>query len=102
MQTILARVLTGGFLFAGAFHSFARPHMSTIVFMGWTMACLVDFDRGRASAARVAGLIPLYIVRTNLHGGALGGVFSLGLAVAGWGLLFVSSRIRLRSVGAVC
>jgi hypothetical protein len=92
MHPLLAGVMTGGCLFAGAFHYFARPHMSTIVFMGWTMACLVDFDRGRATAARLAGLIPLYIVWTNLHGGALGGVLTLGLAVSGWGLLFLLGK----------
>ena len=48
MHPLLAGVLTGGCLFAGAFHYFARPHMTTIAFMGWTMACLVEFDRGRA------------------------------------------------------
>lgn len=92
MHPILAGVLTGGCLFAGAFHYFARPHMSTIVFMGWTMACLVEYERGRVTAARLAGLIPLYIVWTNLHGGALGGVLTLGLAVAGWGQLFLLGK----------
>jgi hypothetical protein len=92
MHPILAGVLTGGCVFAGAFHYFARPHMNTIVFLGWTMACLVDFDRGRVTAARLAGLIPLYIVWTNLHGGVLGGVLMLGLAVAGWGLLFLLGK----------
>jgi hypothetical protein len=89
MHPLLAGVVTGGCLFAGSFHFFVRPHMFTIALLGWTMGCLVDFDRGRASIARLAGLIPLYILWTNLHGGVLGGVFTLGLAVAGWGMLFL-------------
>ncbi len=92
MHPLLAGVLTGGCLFAGAFHFFVRPHMSTIVLLGWTTACVVDFDRGRATTAKLAGLIPLYVLWTNLHGGVLGGVMTLGLAVAGWGVLFLLRR----------
>jgi hypothetical protein len=36
-------------------------------------------------------LVPLYILWTNLHGGVLGGTMSLGLAVGGWGLIFLAS-----------
>ena len=58
--------------------------MFTIALLGWTMACLVDFERGRTGVGRLATLIPLYIVWTNLHGGVLGGTMTLGLAVTGW------------------
>ena len=40
----------------------------------------------------MAGLIPLYILWVNLHGGVLGGTMTLGCAVAGWGLLFLVKR----------
>ena len=89
MHWILAGVLTAACLFAGSFHYFVRPHMFTIALLAWTMACLVDFDRGRVSVWRLAGLIPLYVLWTNLHGGVLGGIATLGLAVAGWGLAFL-------------
>lgn len=89
MSPALAGVLTGACLFAGAFHYFVRPHMWTLIFLGYTMATLIDFDRGRASLWRMGSLIPLYIVWTNLHGGVLGGTMSFGLALAGWGLLFL-------------
>lgn len=89
MHPLLAGVLTGGCLVAGSFHFFVRPHMFTIALLGWTMGCLIDFDCGRATIARLVGLIPLYVLWTNLHGGVLGGVFTLGLAVAGWGVLFL-------------
>lgn len=85
MAWMLAAALTGAALLAGGYHYFVRPHMATIVLLGWTMGCVVDFDRGRAAGLwRLAGLIPLYVVWTNLHGGVLGGTMTLGLAVAGW------------------
>jgi hypothetical protein len=92
MHWCFAGVLTAGYLFVGSFHFFARPHMATIVFLAYTMATLVDYDRGRAGLARLAGLIPIYILWTNIHGGVLGGTMSFGVALAGWGLLFLAKR----------
>ena len=89
MGPLLAGLIVGGALFVGAFHYFVRPHMFTIALLGWTMMCIVDFERGRCGVARLAWLIPLYVLWTNLHGGVLGGTMTLGLAVAGWGLLFL-------------
>ena len=90
----LAALAVGGCLFVGAFHYFVRPHMFTIALLGWTMMCVVDYERGRAGPWRLAGLIPLFVVWTNLHGGVLGGTLTLGLAVAGWGALFIINRFR--------
>lgn len=92
MGPLLAGLVVGGALFVGAFHYFVRPHMFTIALLGWTMMCVIDFERGRCSTWRLAGLIPLYVVWTNLHGGVLGGTMTLGLAVAGWGVLFLLYR----------
>lgn len=92
MGPILAGLLVGAALAVGAFHYFVRPHMATIALLGWTMMCVVDFERGRGTAWRLAGLIPLYVLWTNLHGGVLGGTMTLGLAVAGWGVLFLARR----------
>ncbi|MBP3959960.1 hypothetical protein J8F10_32360 [Gemmata sp. G18] len=94
MGPILAGVVVGGVLFVGAFHYFVRPHMFTIAFLGWTMMCVIDFERERCTAWRLAGLIPLYVLWVNLHGGVLGGTMTLGLAVAGWGLLFLANGRR--------
>ncbi|AWM38216.1 hypothetical protein GobsT_36710 [Gemmata obscuriglobus] len=93
MGAILAGLIVGGVLFVGAFHYFVRPHMFTIAFIGWTMMCVIDYERGRCTEWRLAGLIPLFIVWTNLHGGVLGGTMTLGLAVAGWGLVFLKSQV---------
>jgi len=94
MGPLLAALVVGGCLFVGAFHYYVRPHMFTIAFLGWTMMCVVDYERGRCSEWRLAGLIPLFVLWTNLHGGVLGGTMTLGLAVAGWGVLFLVGRGR--------
>src|SRR4029078_8791609 len=90
----LAAVIVGGVLCVGAFHYFVRPHMFTIAFLAWTMMCVIDYERGRCTEWRLAGLIPLYVLWVNLHGGVLGGTMTLGLAVAGWGLLFSANLGR--------
>lgn len=94
MGPMLAGLVVGGVLFVGAFHYYIRPHMFTIALLAWTMACVIDFERGRAGAWRLAGLIPLYVLWTNLHGGVLGGTMTLGCAVAGWGLVFLARERR--------
>ena len=90
--------LAGGMVAAaaitGAYHYFARPHLATIVLLGWVMGCIVDYERGRVSTWRLVGLIPLCVIWTNLHGGVLAGVFTLGLAVGGWSLVAMSRRLR--------
>lgn len=101
MGPILAGVIVGGVLAVGAFHYFVRPHMFTIGFLAWTMMCVVDYERGRCTEWRLAGLIPLYVLWVNLHGGVLGGTMTLGLAVAGWGALFLASGGRKRPVAGV-
>ncbi|HEY3787466.1 MAG TPA: hypothetical protein VGL71_01370, partial [Urbifossiella sp.] len=96
MGPLLAGLMVGVALFIGAFHYYVRPHMFTIALLGWTMMCIVDFERGRCGVSRLAWLIPLFAIWTNLHGGVLGGTMTLGLAVAGWGMVFLMERfIRL-------
>jgi len=94
MGPMLAALVVGASIFVGAFHYYVRPHMFTIVLLGWTMMCIIDYERGWCSIRRLAALIPLYVIWTNLHGGVLGGTMSLGLAVAGWGILFLASGGR--------
>jgi hypothetical protein len=98
MGPVLAALIVGVCLFVGTFHYYVRPHMFTIALLGWTMMCIVDYERGRCSEWRLAGLIPLYVLWTNLHGGVLGGTMTLGLAVAGWGALFLLNRWRTPTV----
>ena len=92
MHPALAAVVVGGAVVVSGFHFYARPHMITLVGMGLTLAWIIDTERGRCNQWRLWCLIPLYAIWTNIHGGVLGGVLTLGLAVAGWGVLFVLNR----------
>jgi hypothetical protein len=69
---------------ASANHLHVRPHIGTIVFFGLTYGWLCDFESGRIGPGRLFWLVPLFVVWSNVHGGALGGMATLGLAVAGW------------------
>ncbi len=71
---------------AGAFHFHPRPHLATLVLLAWTFALLCDFEAGRIPLARLFWLVPLFLVWTNAHDGVLGGIATLGLTVAGWGV----------------
>jgi hypothetical protein len=94
MGYFLAAAVAAFALVCAGFHFYVRPHMATIVFMAVTTGAVVDFDRGRVGVGRLWWLVPLYVIWTNIHGGMLGGVATLGLAVAGWGVLFL---VRLDS-----
>lgn len=69
---------------ASSSHFHVRPHLVTIAFLGITFALLCDFEAGRVGLGRLAWLVPLFVVWANVHGGMLGGLGTLGLAVAGW------------------
>jgi hypothetical protein len=88
-------IVAFGMAVAG-FHFYLRPHIATIALMALVMMWLVDFDRGRIGELHLALMIPLCALWTNLHGGVLGGIFTYGLALAGWQL---ARPPRLRSGG---
>lgn len=100
MGPLLAGVIVGGVLCVGAFHYFVRPHMFTIAFLAWTMMSIIDYERGQATLWRLVGLIPLYVLWVNLHGGVLGGTLTLGLAVAGWVGLWAIRSLRGEATAA--
>jgi hypothetical protein len=80
----LAVVVVGLLLAVSAGHFHIRPHIGSIVFLAVTMGYLVDFENGQIGGARFAALVPIYLVWTSIHGGALGGLATIGLALAGW------------------
>ncbi len=88
----LAGMAIGGCLFVGAFHYYVRPHMVTLALTAWTMAALADWEERRANLWRLVGLVPLFVLWTNLHGGVIGGIVMLGVAAAGWISIFVANR----------
>ncbi len=79
-----AAVVVALVLGASSFHFHARPHVFTIALAAWTFGALCDVESGRAAARRLWLLPPAMALWTNLHGGALGGVVTILLAIAGW------------------
>ena len=71
---------------ASSYHFHPRPHVVTIVLLAWTFARLCDFEAGRIPLVKLFWLIPVFVVWTNVHGGMVGGVATLALAVVGWTL----------------
>ncbi len=87
---VLALLFVALALGASTFNLNPRPHLATLVLLGLTLAILCDFEAGRIPLARLFWLVPLFLVWANSHDGVLGGIATLGLTVAGWGLAWVS------------
>src|SRR5262249_55512367 len=79
-------------LLASAYHLHPRPHLATIILVGWTFARLLDFDAGRIPLRGLAWLVPVFVLWANLHGGMLGGAVMLAIAVIGWSLARLLGR----------
>ena len=84
LTPVLVVGLVGLALAASASHFHVRPHLVTIAGLAVTVAWLADCDAGRCGLGRLGWLVPLYALWTNVHGGVLGGLGTLGLASAGW------------------
>lgn len=70
----------------------ARPMLFTNVFLGWTFARLCDFGSGCISFRGLFWLAPAFLVWANTHDGVVGGMGTIGLAAAGWGLCKLLGR----------
>jgi hypothetical protein len=81
-----------GVILASAYHFHPRPILVTILFLGWTFARLADFEAGRIRLAQLFWLVPLFVLWTNLHGGMLGGLLTLGFVTAGWCVAWLLRR----------
>jgi hypothetical protein len=80
----LAAVGVGLTIAASSSHFHIRSHIATIVGMAVTFAYLIDFEAGRKSLRQTWWLVPVYVLWTNLHGGMMGGLGTMGIALAGW------------------
>ena len=74
---------------ASSSHFHIRPHIATIVFLPIMYGLLRDYERGRIGFRGLFWLVPISIAWTNLHGGILGGLATMMLALAGWSLYHV-------------
>ncbi len=75
-----------------AHHFHARPLLFTMCGMAAVMTAIVRFEAGDTRLSRLWWLVPLFWVWTNVHGGMLGGLTTLGLAGIGWTILFLVNR----------
>ena len=71
-------------LAATANHFHARPLLFTMIAMAWTMNRLIAFEAGRIGLKSLAWFVPAFTLWSNIHGGMLGGLGTLGFAIAGW------------------
>ncbi len=60
-----------------------RPLIVTTALMAVTFAWLVDVESGRRRVGQLWWLVPMFILWTNLHGGVIGGIGTVGLWIAG-------------------
>jgi hypothetical protein len=81
---LLAFAFIALFLSASAYTINARPHIVSIGLLGWVFALLRDVEDGRSRLVRLAWLVPVFVLWSNLHGGVLGGLGTFGLVAAGW------------------
>ncbi|HJZ59121.1 MAG TPA: hypothetical protein VKE74_29520 [Gemmataceae bacterium] len=81
-------------LAAAASHFHVRPHLFTILCMTVTAVALADADLGRLPLRRLGWLVPLFVIWTNVHGGVIGGIATVGIVACGWVVFW---RLGLRS-----
>jgi hypothetical protein len=97
MHPLLALLMVALAFLGIAYHLHPRPHLVTIVLVGWTCAALCDFEAGRIPLGRLFWLVPLYVFWANVHGGMLGGVACLAACGLGWCLTpFIGGPKALR------
>ena len=75
---LAAAMLTG----SPQFH--VRPLIATIALLSVTFGWLVDVGNGSRRLRQLWWLVPLFILWTNVHGGMLGGLGTVGFCIGGW------------------
>ena len=93
LHVLPALLLLAVALQVGAPQFHVRPLVLTIGLLSVTFAWLVDVENGTRRPRRLCWLVPLFALWTNLHGGVLAGLGTLGLCVGGW-CLAAACRLR--------
>jgi hypothetical protein len=86
MNPALASLILAFSMAASSHHFHVRPHIITIVFTAFVYSQLCDVETRRKSIAALLWLIPVLVLWANIHGGVLGGIFTLLVAATGWTL----------------
>jgi hypothetical protein len=81
---LAAAVLITLVIAASSYHFLPRPHIVTIALMAGMFGLLSDIEAGRRSPHWLLILPVLYVVWTNIHGGALGGIATSTLVLLAW------------------
>jgi len=84
LQFMMAFLILALAFACSSLHFHVRPLIASILLLGIVFAWLGDYESGRKSVYRLAWLVPLFILWTNLHGGVLGGLGTLAVAAGGW------------------
>jgi hypothetical protein len=86
MNLVLGSFILAFSLAASSHHFHVRPHIATIFLMTMIYAHLCDIESGKKSITSLVWLIPVFIIWSNIHGGALGGLFTIFIVAVGWTL----------------
>ena len=84
VHPVIAGAVVALGLAAASSHFHVRPHLFTIACTAATVALLTAIDDGRFPRRAALLLPPLFVVWTNVHGGVIGGIGTVGIATAGW------------------
>lgn len=92
MHPILVWFLAALVLKIGAIHFLARPLL--VNYLGITMLAyfILDFENRRAKVSWLLWCFPLAVFWANCHGGYLGGISILGLAICTWSVQYFFSK----------
>jgi hypothetical protein len=88
----VAAVLVAAAVAASSGHFHVRPHLATIVGMAVVFVYLTDVENGRIPLTRLAWLVPMTWLWSNIHGGVLGGLATFALAIGGWTAAWLLGR----------
>lgn len=80
----IALLLTALTVLASRYHLHARPHIAGIALMAFVFTRLCDFEAGRIGLRGLLWLPAAFVLWSNLHGGALGGLATATLVILGW------------------
>ncbi len=83
---------------AASTHNFLiRPHMATLVLLGVVFGILTAVDHRRVRLSQLWWFVPMMLVWSNTHGGAIGGLGTIAIVVAVHFMQHIFSR-RLHSL----
>lgn len=86
MNLVLGSLILALSLAAASHQLHIRPHIVTILLMAVLYGRLCDVEAGKTGFKSLFWLIPMFVIWANIHGGVLGGLFTLLIAAAGWTL----------------